>query len=156
MLFTSEVCLPELINQEKLQTKKKETDAQIFLSETNDQDKEIIPFVCFFNAMSFLKRLPSTDEMQDEDNKLDLLAGYRMKDSFLELKKDDDAAKCQTDLQGLYEEQIDGRQLDGLLPFQEKYLGNGYIDVYQYFCREKPTTSKISNVKSMYSTGLQL
>jgi len=80
--------------------------------------------------MSFLKRLPSTDEMQDEDNKLDLLAGYRMKDSFLELKKDDDAAKCQTDLQGLYEEQIDGRQLDGLLPFQEKYLGNGYIDVY--------------------------
>ena len=63
MLFTSEVCLPELINQEKLQTKKKDTDAQIFLSQTNDQDKEIIPLVCFFNAMSFLKRLPSQDEM---------------------------------------------------------------------------------------------
>jgi hypothetical protein len=46
--------------------------------------------------------------------------------------------------------------LDGLLPFQEKYLGNSYIDVYKYFCRAKPSAAKVTTVKQMYTTGLEL
>jgi len=57
-----------------------------------------------------------------------------MKDSFIsELKAN--KIKCQPTLQSMYEDSIEGRLLDGLLPFQEKYLGNSYIDVYNYFCR---------------------
>jgi hypothetical protein len=75
-----------------------------------------MPLVCFYNALSFLKRLPTLDEISDQDKKIDLLAGYRMKDSFIE-QKNSEKSKCQSDLQSLYEESIDGRQLDGLLPF---------------------------------------
>lgn len=53
----------------------------------------------------------------------------------------------------LYEDNIEGRLLDGLLPFSEKYLGNSYIDVYNYFCRPVNTTSTVSQ---LYSTGLEL
>lgn len=108
--------------------------------------------MCFYNALSFLKRLPTIEEIGEPDKKIDLLAGYRMKDSFIELKNNDNS-KCQSDLQNLYEEQIDGRVLDGLLPFQEKYIGNSYIDVYKYFCKPKPD---VKSVKQMYTVGLEL
>jgi hypothetical protein len=46
--------------------------------------------VCFYNGLSFLKRLPTLEEISESDKKLDLLAGFRTKDSFIELKKDKD------------------------------------------------------------------
>jgi hypothetical protein len=52
-----------------------------------------MPLVCFYNALSFLKRLPTTEEIGEPDKKIDLLAGYRMKDSFIELKNSD-SSKC--------------------------------------------------------------
>jgi hypothetical protein len=30
----------------------------------------------------------------------------------------------------MYEENIDGRIIDGILPFQEKYIGNSFLNVY--------------------------
>jgi len=109
-----------------------------------------MPMVCFYNGLSFLKRLPSLEEISDSDKKLDLLAGFRTKDSFVELKKSNESSSssCAPDLQNLYEDKIDGRVLDGLLPFQEKYVGNQYIDVYSYFCRTKQNED--FSVKQMY------
>jgi hypothetical protein len=62
-----------------------------------------MPLVCFYNALSFLKRLPTIDEISEEDKKIDLLAGYRIKESFIELKNSQ-KSKCEADLQSLYEE----------------------------------------------------
>ena len=50
------------------------------------------------------------------------MQGYRTKDSFVELKKSypagepDLATMCRTDLVSLFEGDIQGRQLDGLVP----------------------------------------
>ena len=74
-LFTSEVCLPEILAQEKKVRKRKaneEADSDgpssqldIYLSGTNEQDREVMPFVCFYDALSLLKRLPTMDEISD-------------------------------------------------------------------------------------------
>ena len=48
-----------------------------------------MPLVCFYNALSFLKRLPTEEEIATPEKKIDLLAGYRIKDSFIELKNAD-------------------------------------------------------------------
>jgi len=58
----------------------------------------------------------------------------------------------------LYEDNIEGRLLDGLVPFQEKYMGNSYIDVYNYFCRsaEAAGSNGVSDVNQLYNTGLEL
>jgi hypothetical protein len=61
--------------------------AQMVLSIDSKKDKDIIPFVCFYNGLSFLKRLPTDDEVSGE-KKIDLLSGYKTKDSFLELQHD--------------------------------------------------------------------
>lgn len=72
MLFTSEVCIPEIMKQQKLEEQKalsgdqSPEDAQnVYLSLSNDKDQEIIPFVCFYNGLSFLKRLPTKEEVAD-------------------------------------------------------------------------------------------
>lgn len=51
----------------------------------------------------------------------------------------------------MYESQIDGRMIDGLMPFQDKYIGNKYINIYDQYCK-----GDISVVKDMYNTGLNL
>jgi hypothetical protein len=160
MMFTTDICIPEILNQQKVEEKKeqdlaeqsssdenKEIVQEAYLSIQNDQDKDLIPLVCFYNGLSFLKRLPTVEEISESDKKLDLLQGFRTKDSFIELKKEHDkkSESCSSDLQNLYEDSIDGRLLDGLLPFQEKYVGNSYIDVYSYFCKNKP--QEINTVK---------
>jgi hypothetical protein len=90
-----------------------------------------VPLLCFFNGISFLKRLPAAEEITDQNKAIDLEKGFKMKDSFMQLKAENKTGfKCQSDLQSMYEDNIEGRQLDGLVPFQEKYLGNSYIDVY--------------------------
>lgn len=92
-----------------------------------------MPFVCFYDALSFLKRLPTMEEISDQDKRIDLLEGYRTKDNFISIKGEEQQSsedRCRTNLQTLYEEQINGRELDGLLPFQEKYIGNSFINVY--------------------------
>ena len=157
MTFTSDICMPEILKLQKQGEDKESGDPeeQSYLSIQNDDDKEVMPLVCFYNALSFLKRLPTDEEISEPEKKIDLMDGYQMKDSFIELKNSD-KGKCQSDLQNLYEEQIDGRMLDGLLPFQEKYVGNSYIDVYKYFCRSKPESANIKNVKQMYTIGLEL
>jgi hypothetical protein len=78
-----------------------------------------MPLVCFYNGLSFLKRLPTVEEISNSEKKLDLLSGFRTKESFIELKKDHDhkSTSCSSDLQNLYEDSIEGRLLDGLLPF---------------------------------------
>jgi hypothetical protein len=72
---------------------------QVYLSFENDKDKDVIPFVCFYNGLSFLKRLPTLDEVSG-DKRLDLLAGYRTKDSFIELKHEHkiNVNRCKSDL----------------------------------------------------------
>jgi len=79
-----------------------------------------------------------------------------MKDSFM-AEQNASTAKCKSNLQGMYDDNVEGRLIDGIMPFQEKYLGNSYIDVYDYFCRinaeEEPV---VSNVPAMYQTGLEL
>jgi hypothetical protein len=55
--------------------------------------------MCFFNGISFLKRLPSLDEVTDQNKAIDLEKGYKMKDSFMQLKSEGKAGfKCQSDL----------------------------------------------------------
>ena len=99
MTFTSEICMPEIIKLQKQQesSPSENPEEQTYLSIQNDQDKEVMPLVCFYNALSFLKRLPSLAEISEPDKKIDLLAGYRMKDSFIELKNSE-KSKCQSDL----------------------------------------------------------
>ena len=112
--------------------------------------------MCFFNGISFLKRLPTLDEIKDEKKSIDLEHGFKMKDSFM-AEMQTEKQKCKSNLQGMYDDNIDGRFLDGLLPFQEKYLGNTYIDVYNYFCRNNSDDEPVlQNVAQMYSTGLEL
>mmetsp|Transcript_31607 Transcript_31607/g.48331 ORF Transcript_31607/g.48331 Transcript_31607/m.48331 type:complete len:164 (+) Transcript_31607:1248-1739(+) len=162
MMFTSQVCLPEITREEQMQEKKaKEADEDddtpvAYLSLTAEDDQDVIPLTCFYNGLSFFKRVPTEEEIRKEDKKIDLLAGFRTKDSFIQLKSDHgaDLAKCKADLHSLYEEEIEGRQLDGLMPFQEHYLGNSYIDVFSYFCKSKP--ADVKSVKAMYSAGLDL
>lgn len=114
-LFTSEVCLPEIIAQEqKLQKQRNEEDPDAessqlgaYLSSSNEQDRAVIPFVCFYDALSFLKRLPTLEEISDQDKRIDLLEGYRTKDNFISIKDEDQPFNedhCQTNLQALYEE----------------------------------------------------
>ena len=110
-----------------------------------------MPYACFYNGLSLLKRLPTLDEISDKNKAIDLESGFKMKDSFMEMKNSSNFT-CQKDLQSLYEDNIEGRQLDGLLPFQEKYLGNSYIDVFGYFCRGNAA----KDVAQMYATGLEL
>lgn len=46
-----------------------------------------------------MKRLPSLEEISDSEKKLDLLAGFRTKDSFVELKKNESSSSsCAPDL----------------------------------------------------------
>lgn len=159
MLFTSDVCLPEIMRQERAYQKSnqsKSADEDSYLQVLNSDHVEIIPYVCFYNGMSFLKRLPTEKEIKDQARTFDLEHGFKMKDSFIsELKND--TSKCQANLQGMYDDNVDGRFLDGLVPFQEKYIGNSYIDVYNYFCkRDKDEHMLVAKVNQMYSTGLEL
>ena len=75
MTFTSEVCMPEILKLQKKQEAKESSDPeeQSYLSIANDQDKEVMPLVCFYNALSFLQRLPTEDEIATPDKKIDLL-----------------------------------------------------------------------------------
>ena len=71
--------------------------------------------MCFYNGLSFLKRLPSQSEITEQSKAIDIEHGFKMKDSFMvELKTD--KKKCVSNLQGMYDENAE-RQLDGLLPF---------------------------------------
>ena len=106
------MCIPELINIQKQEEKKEQElaekqladDSEIiqeaYLSMANDTDKDLMPMVCFYNGLSFLKRLPTLEEISDSDKKLDLLAGFRTKDSFVELKKsnESESSACSSDL----------------------------------------------------------
>tara|TARA_B110000285_G_C15077724_1_gene591704 strand:- start:1309 stop:1512 length:204 start_codon:yes stop_codon:yes gene_type:complete len=67
--------------------------------------------LCYFNGLSFLKRLPTAEEITDENQAIDLESGFKIKDSFIELRSEhkNDQAKCKADLQSLYEDSIDGR-----------------------------------------------
>jgi len=58
-----------------------------------------------------LKRLPTVDEISDENKSIDLEAGFKVKDSFIQLQGEhgSEKDKCRTDLQSLYEDNIDGR-----------------------------------------------
>lgn len=120
-----------------------------------------MPLVCFYDALSFLKRLPTQEEISDQDKRIDLLRGYRTKANFLQQRKEDrsddkNEDRCLTNLQTLYEGMINGRELDGLLPFQEKYIGNSFINVYKEFCKKTTHDAAIHSVKDMYTTGLDL
>ena len=106
MLFTSEVCLPEVMKQQESQNLEKEKQTEepdnqdVFLSITNQKDQDIIPYMCFYNGLSFLKRLPTLDEISDESKSIDLEAGFKVKDSFVQLQGEpgSDKSKCKTDL----------------------------------------------------------
>lgn len=51
----------------------------MFLSIDSLDDQDIIPYTCFFTALSFLKRLPTQDEIQNKNQLIDLELGYQMK-----------------------------------------------------------------------------
>ena len=36
-----------------------------FIQIENEKDKELVPLMCFFNGISFLKRLPTQEELAD-------------------------------------------------------------------------------------------
>jgi hypothetical protein len=56
--------------------------------------------MCYFNGLSFLKRLPTAEEITDENQAIDLESGFKIKDSFIELRSEhkNDQAKCKADL----------------------------------------------------------
>jgi len=92
MLFTSEVCIPEIMKQQEAamhlnKTARNKTDEEGLIQIENDQDKPVIPMVCFFNALSFLKRLPTLDEINEKNKAIDIERGFKMKDAFVELRK---------------------------------------------------------------------
>ena len=97
MLFTSEVCLPEIM---KHQAQEKSDGENVFLSIENSKDQDIVPFMCFYNGLSFLRRLPTQDEISDENKAIDLESGFREKESFVQVQKENgsDKDKCKTDL----------------------------------------------------------
>ena len=89
--YTDEVCLPQIVKLQQLQqkkNKKQSMDDNVFLSIDSLDDQDIIPYTCFFTALSFLKRLPTQDEIQDKNQMIDLELGYQMKQSFIELSED--------------------------------------------------------------------
>lgn len=89
MMFTSEVCLPEILKQQDAQEKNADAETQeVFLTIQNEKDQDIIPFLCYFNGLSFLKRLPTSDEITNENQAIDLESGYKIKDSFIELRSE--------------------------------------------------------------------
>ena len=49
--FTSEVCLPEIL---KSNNSASVIQDDIFLNVSNQKDKKVIPYVCFFNGLNFL------------------------------------------------------------------------------------------------------
>ena len=69
-LFTSEICVPEILSQEKTylaQYKNKTSNdtEEPFIQIENEKDKELIPLMCFVHGVRFLKRLPSVEEITD-------------------------------------------------------------------------------------------
>ena len=92
MLFTSEICIPEILKQQEAaihlnKTQRNKTDEEGFIQIENETDKQVIPMVCFFNALSFLKRLPSLEEISEKNKAIDIEKGFKMKDTFVELRK---------------------------------------------------------------------
>lgn len=43
--------------------------------------------------------------------------------------------------------------MDSLMPYQDKYVDNKYLDIYHYFCKKQ---KKNINLQQMYSFGLEL
>ena len=95
-LFTSDVCLPEIMKSNNTASTLPD---DIFLNVSNDKDKKVIPYVCFFNGLNFLQRQPTIDDYMEPGKKLDLEKGFKMKDTFIALRQENDGTKCQTDLQ---------------------------------------------------------
>ena len=48
---------------------------------------------------------------------------------------------------------FDKSNLDSLMPYQEKYVENKYLDIYHYFCKKQ---RKSMGLQQMYSFGMEL
>lgn len=59
------------------------------------------------------------------------------------------AEKCQAELKTDFEKIT----LDGLIPMQDKYSDNKYLNIYQHFCKKE---KKGLSLTQMYTTGLEL
>lgn len=143
--FTNEICLPEVLRQEKLVKKNK--DAQ-YLDTSKASDVNALPYVCLYNALSMMQRLPTIQELSEG---YDVTAGFKPKSDFVLFAESQKKKECKQNLQQTYEASIEGRQLDGLLPKQDKYLGNKFMSVYSHFCK-----GNIKSTRQMYLSGLEL
>lgn len=143
--FTTEVCIPEVLRQEKLAKGQKGVQ---YLNTTRQSDINALPYVCLYNALSLIQRVPTEKELQAG---FDISKGFNMKKDFVMFANDIKKKDCKQTLQQTYESEIDGRMLDGLLPNQDKYLGNKFMSVYSQFCK-----GNIKNKRQMYLNGLEL
>ena len=66
----------------------------IFLNVSNDKDKKVIPYVCFFNGLNFLQKPPVIEDYMEPGKKLDLENGFKTKDTFIALRQENDGTKC--------------------------------------------------------------
>jgi hypothetical protein len=84
-------------------------------------DRDMIPYICFYDGLSLLK---STDEVQPEE----LISGFQQKKSFLKNHQD-----CEATLKSEFAKP----GLDSLMPAQDKYQDNKYLDIYTHFCKKE-------------------
>jgi hypothetical protein len=102
-------------------------------------DRDLIPYICFYDGLALLK---NSDETVMAD---DLVKGYQKKKQFLKKPIEN----CEANLKSDFEKP----SYDSLMPFQDKYQDNKYLDIYAHFCKKE---KKGMNLSQMYTTGLEL
>ena len=101
--FMVQVCLPEVLRQEKLV--KGQKDAQ-FLDTSHPADVNALPYVCLYNALSMEQRMPTMQELNDG---YDVTAGFKPKSDFVLFAEGQKKKECKQNLQQTYESSIEGR-----------------------------------------------
>ena len=98
---------------------------QIATSRDILKEKDITPYICFYNGLSLLnasqKSFPSD---------VQLLEGFNLKKKFIEQKASQ--VQCAKELKKSFKD-----KMDAILPIQSKYSENSYINIYQYFCKKQ-------------------
>ena len=122
LTFAKDYCLPQIAKSKELAA-----------------EKEISPYICFYNGLSLL----STNQTGVPSD-VQLLEGFQLKKKFTQSKP---SGHCSKELRKTF-----AQKTDALLPIQSKYSDNTYIDIYQYFCKKQ---GKI-NMQQVYANGLEL
>lgn len=87
--FISDVCVPQVLKQQEEGLKSTNPDVQ-FLQISRKNHRDVLPYVCYFDGLSFLQRLPT----KPESEKTDILAGFKTKSDFVLLQSELAEKEC--------------------------------------------------------------